>query len=379
MNPAESLILIVDDTPANLRLLSHVLNKKGYKHIEASNGKEAVQLARENEPDLILLDIMMPDMDGYEVIKEIKSNDHTEDIPIIFLSSLTDTDDKVEGFKSGGVDYITKPFQKEETLARINTHLKIRSLQKQLSERIKVLRQREIELSRLNQKKDDLVRMVSHDIKNPLTGIIGLVKLMRESDKISAEEQKQMLSVVEESGSNLLNMVREVLDRESKKSEPETLDYSTVQVAELMERVISMNKAKSLLKEISLSFKVQPKKLEAVIDENKIEIAVNNLVSNALKFTPSKGEVKVKASLNDDHLLIEVRDTGIGIPKKMQSDLFKEKVKLSRKGTSGEAGTGLGLDIVQLYVELHGGDIWVESELDKGTKFFINIPQNNES
>lgn len=379
MNPADSLILIVDDTPANLRLLSHVLSKKGYNHLEASTGKEAVQLAKEHEPDLILLDIMMPDMNGYEVIKEIKSDELIQDIPIIFLSSLTDTDDKIEGFKSGGVDYITKPFQKEETLARINTHLKIRFLQKQLNERIKVLRQREIELSRLNQKKDDLVRMVSHDIKNPLTGIIGLVKLMRESDKISAEEQKQMLSVVEESGSNLLNMVREVLDRESKKTEPETLDYSPVQVSELLERVISMNKAKSVVKEISLSYAVHPKKLEAVIDVNKIEIAVNNLVANALKFTPSKGAIRVKASLDDDHLLFEVKDTGIGIPKKMQSDLFKDDVKHSREGTSGEVGTGLGLDIVQLYVELHGGEIWVESELDKGTQFFIKIPQNKES
>ena len=379
MNPADSLILIVDDTPANLRLLSHVLSKNGYNFLEASNGKEAVQIAKEHEPDLILLDIMMPDMNGYEVIKEIKSDKLIQDVPIIFLSSLTDTDDKVEGFKSGGVDYITKPFQKEETLARINTHLKIRFLQKQLNERIKVLRQREIELSRLNQKKDDLVRMVSHDIKNPLTGIIGLVKLMRESDKISAEEQIQMLSVVEESGSNLLNMVREVLDRESKKTEPETLDYSTVQVSELLERVISMNKAKSVVKEISLSYKVQPNKLQAVIDENKVEIAVNNLVANALKFTPSKGKITVKASLNDDHLLFEVKDTGIGIPKKMQSDLFKDTMKTSRKGTSGEVGTGLGLDIVQLYVELHGGEIWVESELDKGTKFFIKIPQNKDS
>ncbi|MFD2532302.1 sensor histidine kinase [Gracilimonas halophila] len=125
-----------------------------------------------------------------------------------------------------------------------------------------------------------------------------------------------MLSVVEESGSNLLNMVREVLDRESKKTEPETLDYSTVQVSELLERVISMNKAKSVVKEISLSYKVQPNKLQAVIDENKVEIAVNNLVANALKFTPSKGKIRVKASLNDDHLLFEVKDTGIGIPKK---------------------------------------------------------------
>lgn len=375
MNPSDSLILIVDDTPANLRLLSHVLSKKGYGYIEALNGKEAVKLAREKKPDLILLDIMMPEMNGYEVIKELKADDFTKDIPIIFLSSLTDTDDKIEGFKSGGVDYITKPFQKEETLARINTHLKIRFLQKQLNERIKILRQREVELSRLNQKKDNLVRMVSHDIKNPLTGIIGLVKLMRESDKIGIEEQKQMLSVVEDSGNNLLNMVREILDRESKKTEPETLNYSNILISELLERVISMNKAKSLVKEISLKYHVTPNKLEAVLDANKIEIAVNNLVANALKFTPSNGKISVAAKMDDDELLFEVIDSGIGIPKKMQSDLFTSPGKNSRKGTSGEVGTGLGLDIVQLYVELHGGEVWVESELNKGTKFYIKIPQ----
>ncbi|MEX0722789.1 MAG: hybrid sensor histidine kinase/response regulator [Gracilimonas sp.] len=379
MDLSNSLILIVDDTPANLRLLSHVLNKNGYKHIEASNGKEAVELAKKHEPDLILLDIMMPEMDGFEVIKKVKSDKLIQDTPIIFLSSLTDTDDKIEGFKSGGVDYITKPFQKEETLARINTHLKIRFLQKQLNDRINVLRHREIQLSRLNQKKDDLVRMVSHDIKNPLTGIIGLVKLMRESDKISAEEQKQMLKVVENSGSNLLNMVSEVLDRESKKAEPETLEYAKTNISDLLERVISVNKAKSLVKEISLTAKVEPEKLEAIIDQNKIEIAINNLVSNALKFTPTKGKITVIASQQEENLVFEIRDTGIGIPKKLQEDLFKDPAKVSRTGTGGESGTGLGLDIVQLYVELHDGEIWVESELDKGTQFYIKIPQKKES
>ncbi len=376
MKPENSLILVVDDTPANLRLLSNVLTKAGYRHVEAIDGKEALEVAKENKPDLILLDIMMPDMSGFEVIEQIKNVSELTDVPVIFLSSLTDTDDKVQAFKAGGVDYITKPFQKEETLARINTHLKITSLQKQLNERIKILREREIELSRLNQKKDDLVRTVSHDIKNPLTGIIGLVKLMRDSDKISVEEQKQMLSVIEESGSNLLNLVREILDRESKKIEPEEVNYTQTDLIELIQRVISMNKAKSVIKNIQLNYSIIPKGLKAEIDPSKIEIAVNNLVSNALKFTPSGGKVLVEISKEQKELMIKVNDTGIGIPKKMQADLFKDPQSHSRKGTSGEVGTGLGLDIVQLYVELHGGKIWVESELDEGTTFFITVPLN---
>ncbi len=378
MKPEESLILIVDDTPANLRLLSHVLSKEGYEHIEASGGREAMELAEQHEPDLILLDIMMPDINGFEVVKHIKSNQLLEDIPVIFLSSLSDTEDKVQGFKYGGVDYITKPFQKEEALARIRTHLQIRSLQKQLNERIKILREREIELSRLNQKKDDLVRTVSHDIKNPLTGIIGLVKLIRDSDKITAEEQTQMLSVIEESGTNLLNLVREVLDRESKKIEPEELEYSTVSISDLLERVVSMNKAKSVVKNVKLNFTVNPDNLMVEADQNKIEIAVNNLVSNALKFTPSGGEVAVHANENADSIELKVQDTGIGIPKKLQEDLFSNPNRSSRNGTNGEVGTGLGLDIVQLYVELHDGEVWVESELDAGTTFFIKIPSEKK-
>lgn len=375
MKPADSTILIVDDTPANLRLLSHVLSKEGYAYIEASDGEKALKLAEKHHPDLILLDIMMPGMDGFEVVKQLKTEENLAEIPIIFLSSLSETDDKIQGFKYGGVDYITKPFQKEETLARIKTHLKIRFLQKQLNERIRILRDREVELSRLNQKKDDLVRMVSHDIKNPLTGIIGLVKLMRDSDKISAEEQKQMLSVIEDSGTNLLNLVREMLDRETQKTEPQAIEYSECDVNDILERVIAMNKAKSVLKNISLHFSVAPAHLHLNADQNKLEIALNNLVSNALKFTPSEGAVSVEAQAREEDVLFKIIDSGIGIPEKMQPDLFLNPDKASRDGTGGEVGTGLGLDIVQLYVDLHKGKVWVESKLDEGTTFFISIPK----
>lgn len=372
----DSLILIVDDTKLNLKLLSHVLDNGGYDHIEAQNGREAIQLAKEHQPDLILMDIMMPELDGFEAVKRIKSEEGLEDIPVIFLSALTETDDKIQAFKYGGVDYITKPFQKEETLARIDTHLKIRKLQNELNERIQILKDREIELSRLNKKKDDLVRMVSHDIKNPLTGIIGLVKLMRDTDELSSDDRKHMLSVIENSGNNLLNMVKEVLDRESKKEEPESLELKNVELWDVIEQVVSMNKAKSTLKNIELTYNVEPDDLQLEVDRNKIEIALNNLVSNALKFTPSKGDVTVSAHLtdNDQYVLIEVKDTGIGIPESMKNDLFESDLKYSRDGTGGEAGTGLGLDIVQLYVNRHNGNVWVESEEDIGTSFFIKLP-----
>ncbi len=372
----DSLLLLVDDTPTNLHLLTHVLAKEGYSFLEATNGEKALELAREHNPDLILLDIIMPEMNGFEVIKELKRNEDLEDIPVIFLSSLSESKDIVEAFKHGGVDYITKPIQKAETLARIKTHLHIRFLQKQLNQRIQTLQEREQTLSMLNREKDELVRTVSHDIKNPLTGIIGLVKLMRSSLEISDEEQQHMLSVIEESGVNLLNLALEVLDTESRNRNAGQLNYSQIAVSELIKRVISINLAKATAKEINLAYLLDPKDITMLADRKKIEIVVNNIVSNALKFTPSGGKVWIEVKENQQEVLITVRDTGIGIPEDKLPLLFENTKKISRKGTDGETGTGLGLNIVRIYVELHNGKIWAESEVNKGTTFFIKLPIN---
>jgi signal transduction histidine kinase len=171
-------------------------------------------------------------------------------------------------------------------------------------------------------------------------------------------------------------MVREVLDRESKKKVPESVELANVEVTEVIERIISMNKAKAMLKDIDLKYNIEPEDLRANLDQNKIEIAVNNLVSNALKFTPARGTVSVSVSQIDESesILFEINDTGIGIPKGMKDDLFDSEIQYSRMGTGGEAGTGLGLDIVHLYVSMHSGEIWVESEENIGTTFFIKLP-----
>ncbi|MTI86613.1 MAG: hybrid sensor histidine kinase/response regulator [Balneolaceae bacterium] len=375
IHPDDYLILIVDDTVANIRLLSHVLKKEGYNVETATNGNEAIQATRKYLPDLILLDVMMPDKSGFQVSNELKESSQTAEIPIIFLSALSESDVKVKGFKSGGVDYITKPFKKEETLARINTHLYLRTLQNSLNERIRILKEREAQLSRLNKQKDDLVRMVSHDIKNPLTGILGLVKLIKADDKLDKEERKHMFSVIESSGNKLLRLVKEVLDKEDNRRHEESLKPEKANLKELAEQIVDLNKAKAIIKNIDLFVKTDLTDLEAVVDPSKLEIVINNLVSNALKFTPNKGEVVIEISEYDDNtLLVEVRDTGIGIPEKLKNDIFVSSQRNSTLGTNGEVGKGLGLDIVQRYVEMHNGTIWVESEIDKGTSFFIKLP-----
>lgn len=380
LSPSDFLILIVDDTEANIRLLSHVLRGEGFTPIVAFNGTDAIDLIKSREPDLVLLDIMMPDMTGYEVCAEVNKIDKLREIPIIFLSALSETRDKVEGFDVGGVDYITKPFQKDEILARIRTHLFLSKLQKEREIRIEELKQRELELSELNKKKDDLVRMVSHDIKNPLTGIVGLANLLKIHPDFPEKDKLEMLNVMEQSGKKLLDIVEKVLDNEANSKKINEANLSETNIRELGERVISVNGPKAILKKIELGLVFESKVDSALLDPVKMEIALNNLVSNALKFTPGQGSVKLVIESTEDALLFKVKDSGIGIPDTMIDKLFArndEKESFSKIGTDGEVGTGLGLDVVQNYVNIHNGKIWVESEENVGTTFFINIPLNN--
>jgi DNA-binding response OmpR family regulator len=176
-------ILIVDDTPANLSLLARVLSQRGYKVRVAGDGRHALESARANPPDLILLDIMMPDMDGYQVCAQLKAAEATRDIPVIFLSALDVATDKVKAFGTGGVDYITKPFSPEEVLARVQTHLALRDLQRQLEQKVVDLQARNAEL-------DAFAHTVAHDLKNPLASVVGFAELLAEQEAMPEQEQR---------------------------------------------------------------------------------------------------------------------------------------------------------------------------------------------
>ncbi|MEQ9310570.1 MAG: hybrid sensor histidine kinase/response regulator [Balneolaceae bacterium] len=377
--PSDFLVLIVDDTEANIKLLSHVLREAGFSPIVAFNGTDAIELIKGRKPDLVLLDIMMPDMTGYEVCKAVNKEEELKSIPIIFLSALSETSDKVEGFEVGGVDYITKPYQKDEVLARIRTHLFLSKLQKERDERIEILRKTEIELREINSKKDQLVRIVSHDIKNPLTGIVGLANLIKENPDLPKDEVSNMLSAMEQSGKKLMDMVEKVLDNENHSKSKDELKLTEGFLEDLVEKVISVNKPKAMLKGITLNLinKITVNKVK--LEHTKIEIALNNLISNALKFTTSNGQVELFVSSTQHKILFRVQDSGIGIPENLVSNIFGSesyKKGTSKLGTDGEIGTGLGLDVVEKYVNIHNGKVWVESKEGVGTTFFIEIPIN---
>lgn len=368
-------ILIVDDTESNVKLLTLLLKKRGYNILAAFNAEECLNIAKQRKPDLILLDILLPDMIGYDVAREIHATDELETVPIIFITALTDIQDKLKGFEAGGVDYIVKPFQQEEVLARIKTQLSLKQATKAYETSLQQLQKHEQEYKEVNQRKKELLRIVSHDIYNPLNGILGLSNHLQAMHNPESEEY-QVSEIITESANKLLNLVDKVLYDENHLNLKITLNRAPSDIHEIVDNVIKMHRPKSILKKIDLRPEISSNVSTCLLDQIKVEIVLNNLVSNAIKFTPSGGSVTIQVEKTDDMLQIKVMDSGIGIPEHMVGRLFNDNGSIRLQGTEGEVGIGLGLDVVQHYVTLHNGLIYVDSKENEGTVFTIQVPVN---
>lgn len=375
-------ILIVDDTQHNVQVLSQLIKAAGYRVIAAFNGKDAVNLASKRKPDLILLDILMPEMDGFKVCEIFKNTDELKNVPVIFLSALSDAESKIKGFKVGGIDYITKPFHREEVLARIELHLKLKKLEEEREKNIKELEIRERNLKSLNRAKDEVMRIVSHDIRNPLTGIIGVANMIQNQNDLSNDELKNMMEMIEQSGQVLLKLVNDVLEVDFVESGGLNLNVEKVDFVQLANRVIELHRSSAYTKSIDLFVNVKNKIPPILIDVQKMNQVLGNLISNALKYTPLGGQIEVGVfyysnnGKNNAKLIITVTDNGIGLNEREIPVLFERYNKTRRPGVQGEKGTGLGLNIVKRFVELHSGEIEVQSQKGEGTEFKITIPVN---
>lgn len=372
-------ILIVDDTQQNVQVLSQILRDVGYKVLAAFNGKDALNLLTKRIPDLILLDVMMPGMSGFDVAERIKSDDIMAKIPIIFLSALDEAEAKVKAFESGGVDYITKPFQHKEVLARINLHLRLKSLEKEREKYILELQQKQEHLEKLNKEKDDILGIISHDMRNPLGGIIGISNFLLTDESITdPDETKELLRLIEQSAERLLALVNDLLDVAVIESNTFSLNKSKINISDLISDVVRLHEPAAKSKHVHLNHKDPSSDIFVELDVSKISQVIGNLISNAIKFTESKGTITVSSELNSkdgaNQLIICVSDNGIGIPEEMIPVLFKKLGGHQRSGTNGEKGTGLGMPIVKRYIEVHGGQIEVESKVGEGTTFKISLP-----
>lgn len=367
-------VLIVDDNLANVKILSAVLEKANYNIISVDSGERCIEILQDKEVDIILMDVMLPGLSGFEVTELIYKQGFNN-IPILYISSLNDVESTVKGFEAGGVDFITKPFYKEEVLARLENHLKIKALEKERIERIRTLKSREVELSLLNKQNEDLVRMVSHDIRNPLTGIIGLLNIMKEDD-MPKEELHEMINIMLKSSAELMQLVKDVLDKEQTNSIISQLDLKHDDINLTIKKLIELNNSKALLKKISLNFEINSKRIAFKHDIHKMEIVLNNLISNALRFSTTNGRVEIETIDKEDIVCINITDTGIGIPDEMIERFIIPSSRDAEIKQSNETGSGLGLEIVLDFIQLHKGKIWVESKDYVGTTFFIELPKN---
>lgn len=360
-------ILLVDDMPNNLRLLADILRQRGYLVRMLREGPLVHPSVLKSPPDLILLDIMMPDMNGYEVCRQLKADERTRDIPIIFLTALHEMADKKEGFAVGGVDYITKPFEIEEVLMRVKTHLTLRRQQRLIQEQYE-------NLHALNASKDTFFSIISHDLRGPFHGFVSMTQLLEQQlESWKPEQIKEMVGQLRTSAEQLSTFLENLLTWSrlqrgvmEYRPEPVILNY-------LIERSVTLLQQAAAEKGIHIENLIDSAILVSV-DVAMFDTVMRNLLSNALKFTPEGGRVTLSAARDEQRVTLSITDTGIGIPAEKLPLLFRIDIRYQRRGTAGEQGTGLGLNLCQELIERHGGEIRVHSEVGKGSCFTCTLP-----
>ena len=380
--PSPATVLIVDDTPANVRVLAEYLDGHGFNVTVAQDGEEGLERARFGRPDLVLLDAMMPGWDGFETCRRLKADPATSAIPVIFMTALSDVGDKVRAYEAGGIDYITKPFHAEEVLARVNTHLALRNMQRQLQERNEalqrevrerqraeqVLAERSRELARSNAELERMAYVASHDLQEPLRMVASYVQLLerRYMGQLDADAH-EFIGFAVDGARRMQALIDDLLtiSRVDTKGRPlQRIDLGESLDAALRSLRICIDERHAV---------VHAGPLPAVLgDAAQLTQVFQNLLSNAVKFCQA-GAPRVEISARRDGALwrICVRDNGIGVPEEHRERIFGMFQRLH--GRREYAGTGIGLAICQKVVERHGGTIWVEAAQGGGSAFMFTL------
>lgn len=356
----DSTILIVDDIPENLQVLGSIFAAKNANLIVAQDGETAISNAKEEIPDIILLDIAMPGTNGFDVCRALKDDPTTRDIPIIFVTAKTSTEDLQKGFEMGAVDYVTKPFNPSELLMRVSNHLELSKSKK--------------ELEKLLDDKNKFISLVAHDIKSPLSGVKSLMGiLVEEYDTMDEAEKKEIVESLYESIVNQYSFVDDLLKWGQLQLNRVELHKELVTPEHIIASIISVLKLNAMNKSISLDSEIKTDK-QIFADITHVENVISNIISNAIKFSPKEGHIIIGADYCDDMVVISVKDNGVGMSDSDKDKLFKNNIIHTTPGTNDEKGTGLGLLLTKEMVEKNGGQIWFESELGKGTTFFVSFP-----
>ncbi|RJQ51930.1 MAG: hybrid sensor histidine kinase/response regulator [Desulfobacteraceae bacterium] len=362
-------ILVAEKEGMTRRLLVNALKQEGGRILETDCGQEAFTLlsTHRNSIDLVITDRNFPDMSGEGICKIIRQKLGLRHIPIIFLCSAGEKKTVLEMFRAGATDYILKPFVKEEVMARIISHLEMSELVKGLSTSV-------LEQEKLHKLRDEFMAISSHDLKSPLSSIMGYASLL-ESECPLSEEHRSWLEAILKSSQLMLDIVNDYVELGKNASLQDGISLEPVALIPVIKVAVTTNLQTARSKGVSLALAS-----ETIIDPqiegnpNQILRILNNLLSNAIKFTDGGGSVNIEVRVSEEEVHLFIRDTGIGIPQNILSSLFDRFTKVSRRGTAGEPGTGLGMSITKQLVDRHGGTIEVESAVGKGSCFHLCFP-----
>ncbi len=381
----KDVVLIIDDNPTNLGVVVESLEESGFKIIVARNGEMGLKRARLVKPDIILLDIIMPGISGFETCSRLKADKNTVNIPVIFMTALDNTEDKVKGFELGGVDYITKPVQVEEVLARLKTHLTIHKL-KNVNQQNELLKQeiakRKLVEEQLRQSKElaesanhaksAFLANMSHELRTPLNGILGYTQILNR-DKSLTEQQQKGIQVIHRSGEHLLTLINDILDLSKIEASKLELMPTECNLESFLQYFVDLFELKAVEKGIKLIYQsLSTLPAIAKVDQKILRQVLLNLLSNAIKFTKT-GQVTFKVHFETNVITFEIEDSGEGIAAENLEKIFLAFQQVGKQSYQIE-GTGLGLSISKKLVKMMGGELHVESEINVGSRFWFTIP-----
>jgi len=384
-------ILLVDDRPDEYTSIAALLADKPYQLLGAASGMLALKALLENEVALIIMDVLMPDMNGFETARRIKMRKKSQDIPIVFLTSLTsELQDYMKAYSAGAIDYLTKPFQPDILRSKIDGFVSLYKARKELQIKSDQLQQRTAELEASNRAlmelkekaevalriKSGFLSMISHEIRTPMNGILSMSEMLLEAEL--KPQDRRTAEIIHKSGRGLLSVVNQILDYSKMESGKMELDYRPFEVEECLGETLDLFKGLALEKNLSLESYLDPS-VPAVLegDSNRLRQILINLIGNAIKFTESGG-VKIYVNKRDEteetvQLEFVVEDSGIGIPQEKMDELFQPFIQLQTPFASKQEGTGLGLSICKTLVELMGGTIYATSQVGDGTMFIFTM------
>lgn len=370
-----AVIFLVDDHLQNLKALVAYLKERHFDIVVAQSGEETLERVNYIFPDLILLDVLMPGIDGFETCRRLKASEETRHIPIIFMTALSDTVDKIKGFEVGGVDFLTKPLHHEEVFVRVNTHLTLRRLQRQLEEKNRRLEEQNALLQHMNAEKDKFLGIIAHDLRSPFSALDNLLHITIEKfGEYTPEKVEQSLKILGRSSENLLTLIENLLIWSRIQRGLHTFDPQRLNLHDVICWTIDLLSSNAEQKQITVINEIH-EALPVQADRNMIELVFRNLLSNAIKFTYPEGKITISAAEEKTMIQIAVQDTGIGIPEKSLPKLFRIDERYKQLGTMHEKGTGMGLILCKEFVEKHGGAIWIESVEDQGTTVKFTLPR----